>query len=69
MTKKVVTVQPSANLVEAAQLMQKYNIRQIVVADGNGPQDLIPRGILTKHDLVNACPNGVDLFWQDPPDN
>lgn len=49
MTKNVITVSPSSSLIEAAELMEKYNVNRLpVVSDGK----LV--GIVARADLIRA---------------
>ena len=68
MTRPVVTLNGDATLIDAAHLMQQHNIRRVVVVDGDGSDNMVPRGIISKHDVLHACPPNVDLFWQDAPE-
>lgn len=47
MTKNVATINPTATIAEAAQLMQKHNVGAIPVCDQNGVV-----GIITDRDIV-----------------
>ncbi|MFJ8629762.1 CBS domain-containing protein [Streptomyces sp. NPDC093568] len=56
MTPGVVAVRPDASLVEAARLMRRQDIGDVVVADG---QDVV--GVLTDRDItVRAVADGAD---------
>ncbi|MFH1328674.1 MAG: CBS domain-containing protein [Candidatus Bathyarchaeota archaeon] len=49
MTKKVATVKPSSNILEAQQLMAEHRIYRVVVIDSQNK----PVGIITQKDIVN----------------
>ncbi|HHV58901.1 MAG TPA: CBS domain-containing protein [Clostridiaceae bacterium] len=47
MTKNVAYINPMANVIEAAQIMQKHNVGSVPVCDENGVQ-----GIVTDRDII-----------------
>lgn len=60
--RNVVTVSGEASLYEAAQLMRRYHVGDLVIADESPQGEKIPRGLLTDRDIV------IEALGQEIPD-
>ncbi|MBI2379441.1 MAG: CBS domain-containing protein [Gammaproteobacteria bacterium] len=60
--RNVVTVSRDASLYEAAKLMRRYHVGDLVVADDSPQGRKIPSGLLTDRDIV------VEALGQEVPD-
>jgi len=60
MTRKVITVDPQANIFEAQELMTQNKVRHLPVVDGNG----LLLGIVTDRDIRSALPY---KFFREAP--
>ena len=49
--RNLVSVRPSANLLQVAQLMEKHNVGSVLILDANDR----PAGIITDRDIVVRC--------------
>lgn len=54
MTKKVITVEPDADIADAAQLMDTHDVKRLPVVDSDGKMV----GIITRGDIIGALVRG-----------
>jgi len=57
MTKPPVTIEPSANVTEAAKKMRELKVRRLIVLEGGKL-----KGILTSNDIVDITPALIDVI-------
>lgn len=57
MTKPAVTIEPSANVTDAAKKMREVKVRRLIVVDGGKL-----KGIVTSNDIVDITPALIDVI-------
>lgn len=63
-TKKVVSVDPDASLIEAGHVMQKYNIRHLPVIDNNKLRGLVTQADLARESGILESKNkSYSTYW------